>query len=923
MRKIVSIWVLLTASIVTWAVPASRQPIVRHLANGLTDTLFLYGDEHASFRTTTRNASLPRSLASAPQQVMRTAYVPTKGKVRIPVILVNFTDLAFTINSPKTQFSDFFNGNGGSNPNATGSVHTYYDASSNGQLDLEYVVFGPYTLSHDMAYYGANVTNSQGVTTNHNVRARELVIEATRLAYNSGVDFSSFDANNDNLIDNVSIVVAGYNEAEGGPKNSIWPHYSTISNGERFGSKYLCGYLMISEYRGSGGKTQAGIGTYCHEFGHALGLPDLYDTSDSERYTVGEWSVMCSGCYNNSGSTPPTYTAFERFIMGWLTPVQINSAGLRTLRPIEAYNEALLVASGQHNFNPLSPVPNEYFLLENRQAIGWDAGRDALVGTGMLISHITFSSYAWEYNTFNNSTPLGYAIVSAGVVDPTKSSAADIFPGSTRRSTWQPTLNNGTVLNDFVVSQIRQRADNDMSMYVGPIGDDVLAFTPEELVVTTSFLQKPIAYDTAVTMLHIPKTEEESLLLHMESGRFVYSIDSGAQWYSAGDTARITLLQDSSYHLPLLVVHTPIKQSCAYTYAFLTAETEDESLATQLTLKGTSPRPSLITPPVVDSAASVSTHSMTIYWEDQEEADAYFYSLYTLHTGTSKETEDFEQFATLTQIKESGWDANFANTQATISQSGYAVLCTQTGQYLQTPTYLYIPDHISLWLSNNYTPNGVDQTLGGQLIIRGSADGEEWKEITTINVQRTTKNITRTFELDTTQHMRQFRIEYTHLGGNGGTVIDTWNVYYPFTLQYIYPPRQYMTNGNNIRFRDLTPDTDYYFTLQAYDEKGCTPNYSDFSTPFRVHTKATPEDQHLIVKRNAPGLFTIVLPDMADGTYHMSIYDYSGRLVHRQNVYFGESTVDLPPLPLGYLYLVKYYKDTMKRKDLNTKILSH
>ena len=512
-----------------WAVPAVRQPIIRTLENGKTDTIYLYGDEHASYRTNARTARVPSLRVQAPQRQMIASYVPSQGKVRIPVILVNFTDLSFSIANPQAQFNDLFNINGGSNPNATGSVHTYYDASSNGALDLEYEVFGPYTLSHEMAYYGANKT-SNGVTTNHNIRAQELVTEAVQLAYNKGVDFSSFDANNDGTVDNISIVVAGYNEAEGGPANSIWPHYSNVNTTKRYGTKYISGYLMISEYRGSGGKVQAGIGTYCHEFGHALGLPDLYDTSSSDAYTVGDWDVMCSGCYNNSGSTPPTYTAFERFVMGWLTPEQVTTAGMKTLQPIETSNEALLVAATTHNKNPFSPNPAEYFLMENRQALGWDAGRDALVATGMLVTHITFNSSTWSWNTFNNAEPLGFAIVSAGVTVQTSSSAADVFPGSTRRTYWKPTLNDGTILNEHIVSQIRQRTDGNISMYIGE-GEDMLSFAPEEIEVSTLFLNEPLAYDTAVTTLRIPSTQQDTLLFHMESGLFTYSLDSGAHWY--------------------------------------------------------------------------------------------------------------------------------------------------------------------------------------------------------------------------------------------------------------------------------------------------------------------------------------------------------------------------------------------------------
>jgi len=923
MRKLVSIIFLSTISLITWAIPASREPIIHYTEDGLPDTTYIYGDEYASFRSCQRNARVPRLASYAPQRQMHAAYVPTEGTVRVPVILVNFSDLGFTLNNPKTQFEDLFNGDGGSNPNATGSVRTYFTASSNGALDLEYEVFGPYTLSHGMAYYGDNKTNNSGVTTDHNIRASELVTEAVQLAYNAGVDFSRYDADSDGNIDNVSIVVAGYNEAEGGRAETIWPHYSVINSAKRFNNKFISGYLMISEYRGSGGGTQAGIGTYCHEFGHALGLPDLYDTSSSDAYTVGDWDVMCTGCYNNAGSTPPTYTAFERFVMGWLTPQQVTSSGLKTLQPIETSNEALLLAANAHNLDPLSPNPSEYFLLENRQALGWDAGKGALVSTGLLVSHITFNSYRWEYNTFNNSTPLGFAIVSAGMDVPTQSSAADVFPGSTKRTTWHPTMNDGTILNQRVVSQIRQRNDGAMAMYIGSGGDDMLTILPEELEVSTSFLTEPLSYDTAVATLHIPSTQQDSLLLYVESDRFHFSIDSGIHWYCYPDTACITIEKNRAYDLSLKVLYTPTRQNCTYTYSFLTVISPDESMGAQLTLKGISPKPTLVTTPIVNDVTTVSTHSFTVSWEDQEAAEGYYYALYTIEEGSSQETEDFETFATIKQIREHGWDANFANSQTTISESGNAVVFRADHQYIQTPVYPYTPIQISFWLSNNYTPNGQDGSQGGQLIISGSSDGTHWNELSKITVQRTTKHITRTIDIDTTLHMRQFRVTYMHSGGDGGTIMDTWRVHYPFNLHYLYAPRENIAYTNNIQFRYLTPNTAYYYTMQAYEESGCTPHYSAPSEPLLIRTKDISEEQYLIANRLSPGRYSVTLPDMSDEHHYLAVYDYNGHMLYKIRPAYGEIKVELPPLTIGQLYLVKYYSESIKRKDPNTKILCY
>ena len=923
-RFIIIVCVLCACATCVWGVPATPEPIVRVLPDGSTDTVYLHGDENGSFLSRTRIAPMPDALRRAPQRKMRDAYVPSEGQVRIPVILVNFTDLSFTMTDPKAQFLDLFNGNGGSNPNATGSVHTYFDASSNGQLNLTYDVYGPYTLSHDMAYYGSNKTNSSGVVTSHNQRASDLVIEAVNLANNNGVDFSLYDANNDMLIDNVSIIVAGYNEAEGGREETIWPHYSVIPNSSRYDNKYISGYLMISEYRGSGGQVQAGIGTYCHEFGHALGLPDLYDTKQ-DRYTVGTWDVMCSGCYNNSGSTPPTYTAFERFMMGWLTPRQVTAPGMQTLPPIETSNEAILIAAEQHNLQSETPTPREYFLLENRQAVGWDAGKNALVSTGLLVSHVTFSSYDWNYNTFNNNTPLGYAIVSAGMTQPTHSTAADVFPGSTKRTTWLPTLNDGTTLDEYLISQIRQRADSDMSFFVGETGEDMLRFRPDEIDAATTYLNQPVAYDTAHAVLHIPAMAYDSLLLYMQSRLFRYSADSGKTWYANADSAWVPIHRDSTYDMPLWVVHTPTKESCSYTYAYLSAETPDQNLGTQATLRGISPRPVLITTPVVDSVADITSHTMSIFWQPVSDADGYYYTLYSLSEGTGQDTEDFENFSTLAQIRDKGWDANFLNSQATISQAGHAVLFKQSGEYLQTPRYMLTPHQLSVWLSNSYTTGSYGETVGGQLRITGTADGLTWDNVATIVMQRVTKNVTRTFDLDTARHWRQFRITYDHTGGEGGAIIDTWSAHYPVQVNYIEKLGDHILyrDGNTIVFRELEPNTTYYYAMQAYENKGCEMHYSELSAPLAVRTTPEKDGTPLVVSRLAAGQYRVTLPELADGFHRLALYDYTGHLVFSRVPAYGTVTVDLPTLRVGEVYMLKYYTDKMKRKDINAKILAY
>ncbi len=924
-----------------WAVPATPEPIIRILEDGTVDTVYLHGDEYHHFytdrhgrviaETEYKDAALAEENAQhmlrAPKRQMLYSFVPSRGKVRIPVVLVNFSDLSFTISNPQEQFDDLFNGSGGSNPNATGSVHDYYIASSDSALDLEYEVFGPYTLSRTMAYYGQN--SSSGSSINHNLHARDLVLDAVGLASQAGVDFSLFDANNDGYIDNVSIVVAGYNEAEGGAANTIWPHYSTINSYSRYNEKYVGGYLMISEYRSSGGRVQAGIGTYCHEFGHALGLPDLYNTQQSDVYTVGDWDIMCSGSYNNNGSTPPTYTAFERFMMGWLVPEQIASSGMRTLEPIETSNRAYLIAARTHNLDPESSSPSEYFLLENRQQVGWDAGKNALVAPGLLISHITFNQTGWNYNTFNNQKPLGFDIVSAGFSSPTRSSAADVFPGSTMRTSWIPTLNNGNTIDTLALSQIRVQPDRSVSMQVGGNPDEMMLFDDETLNVETSYLIGPVRYDTAVTHLTVPPSKDGStrqIQMYVSAPHFRFSFTEGTLWYEYGDTALIGIAgENAPVEYPIWVVYQPAHKSCDNEVAYLTAESTNREVGTQLTLLGRAPRPTLITTPIIDSVSNLTSTSFNIFWEPQDDADGYFYMLYTVSEGESEEIESFDAFDNRDSILAHGWSMNISKIQSIYSQSGKALLFEHDEEFIISPYYLYAPTAISLWVSNNYTPVSADENVGGILQLSGSEDGKEWEEAAKIYVARTTKNAYRTIELDTTRHWHQFKLAYSHIGGKGGTAVDTWSAILGCQVNYIYRLGDYyMGEGNSeIVFRQLSPATTYYYSMQAYEEKGCDPHYSPLSTPIAVQTLEKDGKQSLKVSRTGVGQYSVILPESADGKHYLAIYNPQGELITLLHPAYGETRVSLPLLQEGQLFLVKYYSGSMRRKDLNTKILSY
>ncbi len=915
-----------------WAVPATPLPVVRTMADGTQQEVLLWGDENGSYLTTLAGKRIDGSfvgvgsgvvwdatqseaaLQHAPQRTMRSYYVPHTGTVRIPVILVNFTDLQFTLENAKEQFNALYNTTGGSNPNATGSVHGYYAASSDSALNLVFDVYGPYDLSHDMAYYGGNTKYS------HTQRGEQLVQEAASLASNAGVDFSQYDANGDGYVDNLSVVVAGYNEAEGGPEDAIWPYYSTLSSSSTYSGKRLRGYLVISEYRGSGGKIQAGIGTYCHEFGHALGLPDLYDTDQSSRYTVGSWTVMCSGCYNNNGSTPPTFTAFERFMMGWLTPEQLTKRSNYVLDPIESSNKAYLLAASTHNLEPESPSPAEYFLVENRQQVGWDAGRSALVSTGLLVSHITYSQSSWDWNTFNNGTTLGYAIVSANNQSPTYSTAADVFPGSGRITLWQPTLNDGTLLSEQTVSNIVQLANGAISFRFGLPSDSGLFFQPQTIeAMETTYDKKPVHYDTAHVVLNIKDLTTDSVTLYLSTGNFEFSLDSGKTWVDSRSRMSMHVLTDSVYDVAVYVRYTPSRQSCSTQTAYLIAESKDGQYVNQLQLQGSSPRPTYITTPVLTGTEAVSSSAFTLVWEPQEDADFYYITLYSVRDGASTAVQEFENFTSEEAIENEGWSTNFVNTTQVVSEHDKALYFTASGQWVESEEYVFAPKKIRFWISNTLSA-AISGTANGTLVVEAlNPRTQQWDSIGQQRVAQTTKNLSKEFELTADSGYVQFRVRCSALHGSGGIAIDNFTAHFDRTITYIYRGTEKELYGTTDRaiLTDLEAGTTYYARVQAYEDKGCEEHYSALSPAMDVTTLEKVSGRvQLTIVRNEDGTYSAKLPEPADGTTTLYVFNTVGQLIESQSIAYGTSVLTIPTdgMQANNIYLIKIIANKMTRK---------
>lgn len=340
------------------------------------------------------------------------------------VILVNFLDNKFTVPDPQNYFSRFFNEQGFSDYGVHGSVNDYFREQSYGEFCIDFDVVGPYTLPNPMSTYGA--PSSSG---GHDTNPYMMVTDAIRKA-NADVDFSKYDWDDDGDVDQIFLVYAGYGEAQGADENTIWPHESHISRTKMDGV-WISTYACSCELQGATGTTPDGIGTACHEFSHCLGFPDFYNTSTGGYSSLSYYDLMVAGSYNGtiyngqsvSSTCPAAYSAYERWMAGWLTPTELKGGELvRGLKCVVDAPEAYILYNDGHR--------DEYYILENRQQRGFDS---SIPGHGLMITHVDYIKGLWEGNSVNgDSKHEGLGLVCAdGKLETTASSlAGDLFPGN-------------------------------------------------------------------------------------------------------------------------------------------------------------------------------------------------------------------------------------------------------------------------------------------------------------------------------------------------------------------------------------------------------------------------------------------------------------------------------------------------------------
>ncbi len=456
-----------------WAVPAFPKAVTVKQSNGKELTYFIYGDEHASWAKTldgymimplangdftyaiadeqgnmvpsqilacnsdVRSAKEKKFVASLDKTIFysvaqtkefeskralrdsKNKTLPLKkfttDKPKLLVVLVNYSDVEFDSDNAD-RFKHQIQDSNYTQYGYTGSVRDYFADQSFGEIDPQFVVYGPITLPRTRSYYASN----------GNAKAWEMARDAVKIIDTMySVNFTEFDNDNDGYVDLVHVIYAGIGSNSTNQKDSqVWPHMFYFQGNTNIDGKGFYRYACSSETKSTGwyGQSMDGIGAVCHEMGHAFGLPDMYATSYTDAITPGSWDVMDAGSYNNDSKTPPYYSMIERDMLGWGNVEDLTN-GQKTLYPIADSNTAYKI-----HLNT-----DEYLMFEYRNHDKWDAYTP---GIGMIVWHADTSKFVnWENSNDLNNDPndRGYFIECAGSESNLESKSTP-YPGSLNKT---------------------------------------------------------------------------------------------------------------------------------------------------------------------------------------------------------------------------------------------------------------------------------------------------------------------------------------------------------------------------------------------------------------------------------------------------------------------------------------------------------
>lgn len=390
-------------------------------------------------------AAFEAGLFAVPEQGHGLETSAGTAEWKVPVIRIAFTDSALV--HPKLLLEQRMFDTTGAVP--TGSMAEYYRWASRGRLRVTGEVVATLLLPRDRNYYAYDAWGVNAIGTPNN--SYGLFREAVK-ACDGTVDFSRFDRDRDGFVDMLYLVHAGPGGETTGHPRDLWSITSRASSGWSNGNPFetndlvpgssvqhirIDRFTIVPELSTLHPGQLSEIGVYCHEFGHTLGLPDLYDTSalgGAANVGPGNWSLMSTGAYGGNGYTPesPSHLgAWPLVWLGWADRLRPSQDTTLVLAPVTDGGPVL-------DFWFQGEDAPEHFLIETRMRDQFD--RD-LEEEGLIITQVDEALVGSRIgaNTINTGPTPGLRLLEAdGDFDlfrgANRGDPADPFPGLRKRT---------------------------------------------------------------------------------------------------------------------------------------------------------------------------------------------------------------------------------------------------------------------------------------------------------------------------------------------------------------------------------------------------------------------------------------------------------------------------------------------------------
>ncbi len=384
-----------------------------------------------------------------------------RTEFEVPLLLIDYPDMPASY--PPENFEELMNSeNYTTSHGPTGSFNNFYMENSYGQFDPFTTVYGWFTAQEPHDIYGSSAPNGWNMV---RLMIRQAVDEAEAM----GVDWTLYDNDGNGTVDALNVIHAGFGAEEGSGSN-VWSHRWNLGDyAVEYDGVWIDDYTINPEKQGQNTTPEiVNIGVICHEFGHALGLPDLYDT-DYSSTGIGTWGLMAGGSWGGNGNSawyPAHFCAWSKVTLGWVDPIVITEGSLTLDIPNVEENPVIYRMDGEG-------PENEYWLFENRQQILSD---QTLKNSGLMIWHV-------DDNLSNNNNEWHYLVdleQADGNFDLNENRSSDMgdpYPGSYSNHEFA----------DHTTPNSRYYSDE-------PSGVSVLNIEENDMIISANFRNLPTIY---------------------------------------------------------------------------------------------------------------------------------------------------------------------------------------------------------------------------------------------------------------------------------------------------------------------------------------------------------------------------------------------------------------------------------------------